>query len=114
MLPAEFTSSIDVVKTPTADMSEGALGGNIDPETGLTKPLTTEDLRMDHPYNTYTEPGLPPGPISNPGRNSLDAALSPNDTSYYFYVYNPHSGKHMYAKTQREQDEHIRYINSLG
>ncbi len=92
-----------------------ALDGNVDPETGMTKPLTQQDMEMDHPYNTYNHRGLPPGPISNPGRNSLDAALSPNeDTGYYYYVFNPHEGKHMFAKTLREQENNIDYINSLG
>lgn len=92
-----------------------ALGGNVDPETGLSKPLTKQDMLMDHPYNTYNNQGLPPGPISNPGRNSLDAALDPqSDYTYYYYVYNPHSGKHMFARTLEEHEENIRYINSLG
>lgn len=91
-----------------------ALGGNIDPETGLTKPLTEEDMHMDHPYNTYVYRGLPPGPISNPGRNSLDAALDPNSTNYFYYVYNPYSGKHMFARSLYEQEQNIYYINSLG
>ncbi|MBO5079194.1 MAG: endolytic transglycosylase MltG, partial [Oscillospiraceae bacterium] len=91
-----------------------ALGGNIDPETGLSKPLTEEDMYMDHPYNTYVYRGLPPGPISNPGRNSLDAALDPNSTNYFYYVYNPYSGKHIFARSLYEQEQNINYINSLG
>lgn len=91
-----------------------ALGGNIDPNTGLTKPLTNEDLNMDHPYNTYVYRGLPPGPISNPGRNSLDAALDPNSTNYYYYVYNPYAGEHLFARSLYEQEQNINYINSLG
>ncbi len=90
-----------------------ALGGNIDPETGKTKPLTSEDLQMDHPYNTYTVKGLIPGPISNPGRNSLNAALDPTVTDYYFYVFNPNSGKHMFAKTPAEHDKNVNYVRSL-
>ena len=91
-----------------------ALGGNIDPDTGLSMPLTEQDMYMDNPYNTYLYRGLPPGPISNPGRNSLDAALDPNATDYFYYVYNPYSGEHMYAQTLYEQEQHINYINSLG
>lgn len=90
-----------------------ALGGNIDPETGKTKPLTSEDLQMDHPYNTYTVKGLIPGPISNPGRNSLNAALDPTVTDYYFYVFNPNTGKHMFAKTPAEHDKNVNYVRSL-
>ena len=113
-----------------------ALGGNIDPETGLPKPLTQADLEMDHPYNTYVNRGLPPGAISNPGRNSIDAALTPDQHSYpfyvcyngrirqiesadsdsyelYYYVYNPHDGVHIFSETESDQDYAIEYINSL-
>ncbi len=65
--------------------------------------LTSEDFKTDHPYNTYTRPGLVPGPISNPGRSSLDAALDPTDSSYYFFILNPKTGTHEFSKTY---DEH--------
>ena len=91
------------------------LGGNIDPETGLSKPLTETQIYTDHPYNTYTRRGLPPGAISNPGRNSLDAALDPNQgTGFYYYVFNPQTGEHIFAKTLYEHEQNIRYVNSLG
>lgn len=113
-----------------------ALGGNIDPETGLPKPLTQADLEMDHPYNTYVNRGLPPGAISNPGRNSLDAALTPDQHSYpfyvcyngkikqiessdydsydpFYYVYNPDEGVHIFSETESDQNYAIDYINSL-
>ena len=90
-----------------------ALGGNIDPVTGKTKPLTKADLELDSPYNTYTNPGLIPGPISNPGRNSLNAALDPSVTSYYFYVYNPNISKHLFAKTAAEHNKNVEYVRSL-
>ena len=90
-----------------------ALGGNIDPETGKTKPLTSADLKMEHPYNTYTEKGMIPGPISNPGRNSLNAALDPNETNYYFYVFNPNTGVHLFAKNAKEHDKNVEYVRSL-
>ncbi len=92
-----------------------ALGGNVDPATGEVKPLTNADLNMDHPYNTYKKTGLPPGPISNPGRNSLDAALT-YDTSegvFYYYVYNPQSGVHLFAETAAKHEANINYVNSL-
>lgn len=90
-----------------------ALNGNIDPETGKTKPLTSEDLKLDHPYNTYTQKGMIPGPISNPGRNSLDAALDPNATNYYFYVYNPDTGVHLFAKNAKDHQKNVDYVKSL-
>ncbi|MBT9168777.1 MAG: Endolytic murein transglycosylase [Syntrophomonadaceae bacterium] len=45
-----------------------------------------EDLKVDSPYNTYTHMGLPPGPISNPGLESLEAALYPTKTDYLYYL----------------------------
>ena len=90
-----------------------ALGGNVDPETGKVKALTAEDLNLDSPYNTYLYKGMIPGPITNPGIASLLAALDPNDTDYYFYVYNPDTGKHMFAKTAAEHDKNVAYVRSL-
>lgn len=66
--------------------------------------LTLEDLRVDSPYNTYTNIGLTPGPISNPGLASLEAALKPETTQYYFYVLNPATGSHIFATTQAEHE----------
>ena len=89
-----------------------ALNGNIDPETGKVKPLTQADYKMDHPYNTYNEPGLPPGPIANPGRNSLLAALDPEDTGYYYYVYDPQAREHVFSKTLKEHENATAKVNS--
>ena len=66
--------------------------------------LTAEDLRVDSPYNTYTNVGLTPGPISNPGLNSLRAALEPADTNYYYYVLDPTAGSHVFSTTQEEHE----------
>ena len=72
--------------------------------------LTTEDLRIDHPYNTYTNTGLTPGAISNPGLSSLKAALNPETSNYYFYVLNPAVGTHKFSTTL---DEHNAFIATL-
>lgn len=66
--------------------------------------LTLEDLRVDSPYNTYTNVGLTPGPISNPGLASLKACLTPESTNYYFYVLDPAVGSHHFSRTQEEHD----------
>ena len=89
-----------------------ALGGNIDPETGKVKPLTKADLELDHPYNSYTKSGLIPGPISNPGTNSLLAALDPNDTNYHYYVYDPIAHTHLFAKDEKEHAKNVEYVNA--
>lgn len=65
------------------------------------------DTSLDHPYNTYKYKGLPPGPISNPGANSLKAALNPQNTGYHFYVLNPEEGIHDFSKTKAEHEEKV-------
>jgi len=60
--------------------------------------LTVRDLQFDSPYNTYRYKGLPPGPVCNPGLDSIKAALNPTKTSYLFYLSDKGGGMH-YAKT---------------
>ena len=58
------------------------------------------DLQDKHPYNTYVHAGLPPGPIANPGRASLEAAVKPAESGYFFFVAEPlGTGKHVFSKT---------------
>lgn len=54
------------------------------------------DYNIDSPYNTYAVTGLPAGPICNPGVSSIDAALSPADTDYYYYALDTDSGTHRF------------------
>jgi UPF0755 protein len=68
--------------------------------------LTREDLRFDSPYNTYRYPGLPPGPIASPGRASLEAAASPADLPYIYFV-SRNDGSHVFSATL---DEHNRNV----
>lgn len=72
--------------------------------------LTDADKEYDSPYNTYKYPGLIPGPISNPGRDSLYAALDPNNTSYLYYALNPSTGKHHFTTNY---NDHLAFLNSL-
>ena len=69
--------------------------------------LTMEDLQFDSPYNTYLYPGLIPGAIANPGSYSLDAALDPTQTDYYFYALNPSTGEHHFSKTLKEHNDFL-------
>jgi UPF0755 protein len=65
--------------------------------------LTLEDYEFESPYNTYLHPGLPPTPIASPGLASLEAALTPADADYlYFLVVDPNTGKHQFAETYEE------------
>ena len=68
--------------------------------TGNNKKI---DTTIDSPYNTYLNTGLTPTPIANPGMSSIEAALKPNDTNYYYYVLNPETGNHVFASSY---DEH--------
>ena len=74
--------------------------------------LTSEDLQYDSPYNTNINMGLIPGPISNPGLNSINAALNPDDTDYHYYVLDTKAEEreHHFSKTY---DEHVNFINKL-
>jgi UPF0755 protein len=66
--------------------------------------VTDADLHVNDPYNTYLYPGLPPGPIANPGLASIDAVLQPAKTNYYYYVVkNNGSGEHYFAHTYAQQ-----------
>lgn len=73
--------------------------------------LTTKEQISKSPYNTYTYTGLPPTPISNPGLDSLDAALEPLDTDYFYFVYDKSAGVHRFSETL---SEHEKWISKLG
>ncbi|MGD8400688.1 MAG: endolytic transglycosylase MltG [Bacillota bacterium] len=63
--------------------------------------LLYQDLQIDSPYNTYRHPGLPPGPIANPGLDSLKAAAKPRDVPFLFFVAGV-DGKHVFSNTYAE------------
>ena len=69
--------------------------------------LTREDLQFDSPYNTYRYAGLPPGPIAAPGKASLEAAASPAEVPYIYFV-SKNDGSHAFASTL---DEHNRNVH---
>ena len=79
-------------------------------------PLTDEQLHVDNPYNTYMNPGLPPGPICNPGIGSIQAVLFPEETPYYFFVATgDESGSHYFAATQEEHQANVeKYRQAAG
>ncbi|MBN2126167.1 MAG: endolytic transglycosylase MltG, partial [Deltaproteobacteria bacterium] len=68
--------------------------------------LTREDLRHNTPYNTYTRRGLPPGPIANPGLDSIRAVLSPAETNYLYFV-SKNDGSHHFSATLAEHNRAV-------
>jgi UPF0755 protein len=72
----------------------------------LDRALTRADLRLDHPYNTYRNAGLPPGPIANPGRATIAAVLNPADTDELFFVADGRGG-HVFARTLEEHNRNV-------
>jgi UPF0755 protein len=73
------------------------------------------DLERPHPYNTYRNAGLPPGPIANPGAASLRAALQPAETSYLFFVAKPGaSGAHIFSETLSDHNIAVREYRGAG
>lgn len=71
--------------------------------------LTNDDLKVDSPYNTYQNKGLPPGPISSPSLKSIEAVLYPADTDYLYYVTKKDgSNTHLFAETYKQHQRNIR------
>lgn len=64
-----------------------------------------EDISIDSLYNTYKFPGLPPGPIGNPGASSIEAAIWPAKTNYFYFLSNPETGETVFSETF---EQHVR------
>jgi UPF0755 protein len=72
----------------------------------MDRPISRADLDRDHPFNTYRNRGLPPGPIASPGRAALLAATRPEATEFLFFVADG-SGGHAFARTLEEHNRNV-------
>jgi UPF0755 protein len=76
--------------------------------------IYASDLKYSSPYNTYRHQGLPPGPISNPGKDSLLAAMHPSRTDYLYFV-SDNQGHHRFSKTLEEHQRNVAdYRRAVG
>ena len=87
-----------------------ALGFALSENRYWKKGLTLKDLRMEHPYNTYKNEGLPPGPICNPSAPSVEAVLNPTPDFTAIYFVADSGGKHVFSSTFEQHKAHIRRI----
>lgn len=77
--------------------------------------LLYKDLEVESPYNTYLHEGLPPGPISSPGLSSIEAALSPEASDYFYYVTKKDgTQEHLFGKTYQEHLDNIKKSNEMS
>ncbi len=83
-----------------------ALGYQVAEKTWWKKSLMNEDKALRSAYNTYTNLGLPPAPISNPGIASIKAVLYPQETDFWYYLHDP-TGVIHYGRTLEEHNENI-------
>ena len=75
-------------------------------EGTYTGALHHQDMQVNSAYNTYRHPGLPPGPIANPGKTSLEAALHPATSDYFYFVSNG-NGHHNFAHSLEEHNRNV-------
>ena len=81
----------------------------------LGRGLRQSELRAETPYNTYVIEGLPPTPIANPGRASIEAVMNPEETDYIFFVaktLNPADG-HNFAVTLEDHNRNVAAYRAL-
>lgn len=81
-------------------------------ESDFGRKLSRADLQVDSPYNTYKNYGLPPGPICNPGKEALLAAIQPEQTNFLYFVANGKGG-HNFAASLNEHNTNVQNYRKL-
>lgn len=93
---------------PTVQYALTLSPGSVEQFGYWKKDLTLDDLQYDSPYNTYVYAGLPPGPIANPGFDSMQAVVRPAETEFLFFVAKGDgSGEHAFAETLEEHLQNV-------
>jgi UPF0755 protein len=91
---------------PTVQYAVGPRPGALGIQSYWKRDLTVQDLQSASPYNTYATAGLPPGPIANPGIDSILAVLNPAQTSFLYFVARP-DGSHAFSATFEEHQRNV-------
>jgi UPF0755 protein len=100
---------------PTVQYAVATRDGAAAAAYGYWRPLTSGDLNVESPYNTYVHTGLPPGPICNPGEPSIRAVLQPAHTDFaYFVATNDGRGTHLFARTLDEHNANVARVNATA
>jgi len=107
MIASVFYNRLGInMRLQTDPTVQYALGYDAAQASWWTTPLSLDDLKVDSPYNTYLHPGLPPGPISNPGLAALQAVAAPAKSNYfYFQARCDKSGLHAFAETLEQHQQ---------
>ncbi len=109
--PEDMAMVADVIRKRLVAGMPLQLDATVNYATGKNDPsVSLADTQVDSPFNTYKYPGLPIGPISNPGDAAYEAALNPQENPYYFYLTTP-DGTVVYARTNEEHAQNkARYL----
>ena len=115
-IAAVYLNRLDAGMTLDADPTVQYVIGTSDKWWPTLEPGDPQKPGANSPYNTYINQGLPPGPICNPGKASINAVLNPDNVDYlYFVAKNDGSGEHAFATTLDEQQQNIdTYLNGNG
>jgi UPF0755 protein len=103
-------AGIPLQADPTVQFALGDAAGSVKQYGWWKSELSLDDLKVESPYNTYVNEGLPPGPIANPGLDSIEAVIRPAQTDYLFFVATP-DGHSVFAKTL---EEHLKNVQKYG
>lgn len=105
LVSSVITNRLDIGMALNIDATvQYALGYQQKEKSWWKRNLTFDDLKINSAYNTYTNPGLPPGPIANPGLAAIDAAINPAKTDYLYYL-SDSDGVNHYAETIEEHNQ---------
>ncbi|MEO7423289.1 MAG: endolytic transglycosylase MltG [Ornithinibacter sp.] len=108
-----FLNRIETKGPPTYGLLQSDAAVSYGAKRRALFPSKSELEDPDNPYNTRIHPGLPPGPISNPGKASIDAAGNPADGPWFFFVaVNPITGETKYAVTLDQHNANVRELNA--